>query len=249
MVRLARERGGNPDDPHRRDPLDFVLWQPSLPDEPSWRRAVRRRPSRLARRVLGDGDARARPHHRPARRRHRPHLPAPRVRGRAEREHHRRAVLPPLGALGDGELRGREDVEVARQPRVRERPPEDGRPARHPPRARCATTTAPASSGTTPTSTRAPRSCTACSPPPSVPTAPTRAPTPRACAPPSTTTSTRRARSRRSTTSPARCSPAATTPPRPRCCASSARCSASTSTDRSTRPAEAAQKRRAQSHW
>ena len=37
MVRLARARGGNPDDPHRRDPLDFVLWQPSLPDEPAWR--------------------------------------------------------------------------------------------------------------------------------------------------------------------------------------------------------------------
>jgi L-cysteine:1D-myo-inositol 2-amino-2-deoxy-alpha-D-glucopyranoside ligase len=36
MVRLARERGGNPDDPHRRHPLDFVLWQPSLPDEPAW---------------------------------------------------------------------------------------------------------------------------------------------------------------------------------------------------------------------
>jgi L-cysteine:1D-myo-inositol 2-amino-2-deoxy-alpha-D-glucopyranoside ligase len=37
MVKLARARGGNPDDPHRRDPLDFVLWQPSLPDEPAWR--------------------------------------------------------------------------------------------------------------------------------------------------------------------------------------------------------------------
>jgi L-cysteine:1D-myo-inositol 2-amino-2-deoxy-alpha-D-glucopyranoside ligase len=37
MVRLARARGGNPDDPHRRHPLDFVLWQPSLPDEPAWR--------------------------------------------------------------------------------------------------------------------------------------------------------------------------------------------------------------------
>ncbi len=37
MVRLARTRGGNPDDPHRRHPLDFVLWQPSLPDEPAWR--------------------------------------------------------------------------------------------------------------------------------------------------------------------------------------------------------------------
>ncbi|MBM3672432.1 MAG: cysteine--tRNA ligase [Actinobacteria bacterium] len=36
MVAFARERGGNPDDPHRRDPLDFVLWQPSAADEPSW---------------------------------------------------------------------------------------------------------------------------------------------------------------------------------------------------------------------
>lgn len=36
MLALAAERGGNPDDPAKRDPLDFVLWQPSAPDEPSW---------------------------------------------------------------------------------------------------------------------------------------------------------------------------------------------------------------------
>ena len=36
MLQLAKERGGNPDDPHKRDPLDFVLWQPSQPDEPAW---------------------------------------------------------------------------------------------------------------------------------------------------------------------------------------------------------------------
>src|SRR5436189_411614 len=36
MLPLAAERGGNPDDPAKRDPLDFVLWQPSAPDEPSW---------------------------------------------------------------------------------------------------------------------------------------------------------------------------------------------------------------------
>jgi L-cysteine:1D-myo-inositol 2-amino-2-deoxy-alpha-D-glucopyranoside ligase len=36
MLELARERGGNPDDPNRRHPLDFVLWQPSAPDEPVW---------------------------------------------------------------------------------------------------------------------------------------------------------------------------------------------------------------------
>jgi L-cysteine:1D-myo-inositol 2-amino-2-deoxy-alpha-D-glucopyranoside ligase len=36
MLELAAERGGNPDDPNKRDPLDFVLWQPSGDDEPSW---------------------------------------------------------------------------------------------------------------------------------------------------------------------------------------------------------------------
>jgi L-cysteine:1D-myo-inositol 2-amino-2-deoxy-alpha-D-glucopyranoside ligase len=36
MLALAAQHGGNPDDPHKRDPLDFVLWQPSAPDEPSW---------------------------------------------------------------------------------------------------------------------------------------------------------------------------------------------------------------------
>ncbi len=36
MARLSRQRGGNPDDPRKRNPLDFVLWQPSLPDEPRW---------------------------------------------------------------------------------------------------------------------------------------------------------------------------------------------------------------------
>ena len=36
MLALAAERGGRPDDPAKRDPLDFVLWQPSAPDEPAW---------------------------------------------------------------------------------------------------------------------------------------------------------------------------------------------------------------------
>jgi L-cysteine:1D-myo-inositol 2-amino-2-deoxy-alpha-D-glucopyranoside ligase len=36
MLELAAERGGNPTDPAKRDPLDFVLWQPSAPDEPAW---------------------------------------------------------------------------------------------------------------------------------------------------------------------------------------------------------------------
>ena len=36
MIEFARQRGGNIDDPNKRSPLDFVLWHPSAPDEPSW---------------------------------------------------------------------------------------------------------------------------------------------------------------------------------------------------------------------
>jgi L-cysteine:1D-myo-inositol 2-amino-2-deoxy-alpha-D-glucopyranoside ligase len=36
MLRLAAELGGKVDDPHKRDPLDFVLWQPSGEGEPAW---------------------------------------------------------------------------------------------------------------------------------------------------------------------------------------------------------------------
>ena len=36
MLELAAIHGGRPDDPKKRDPLDFVLWQPSLEDEPAW---------------------------------------------------------------------------------------------------------------------------------------------------------------------------------------------------------------------
>ncbi len=36
MLALAAERGGRPDDPHKRHPLDFVLWQPSADGEPAW---------------------------------------------------------------------------------------------------------------------------------------------------------------------------------------------------------------------
>ena len=36
MLELAAIHGGNVDDPQKHDPLDFVLWQPSQPDEPAW---------------------------------------------------------------------------------------------------------------------------------------------------------------------------------------------------------------------
>ena len=57
---LLAERGGDPDDPRKRDPLDFVVWQRSQPGEPWWDSPWGRgRPgwhlecSAMARRLLG----------------------------------------------------------------------------------------------------------------------------------------------------------------------------------------------------
>jgi L-cysteine:1D-myo-inositol 2-amino-2-deoxy-alpha-D-glucopyranoside ligase len=36
MLRIGPARGERVDDPNKRDPLDFVLWQPSHPSEPAW---------------------------------------------------------------------------------------------------------------------------------------------------------------------------------------------------------------------
>ena len=36
MLAYAAERGGNVTDPNKRNPLDFVLWQPSSEGEPAW---------------------------------------------------------------------------------------------------------------------------------------------------------------------------------------------------------------------
>ncbi|HLH62929.1 MAG TPA: cysteine--tRNA ligase [Ktedonobacteraceae bacterium] len=36
MLKIANERGNYPDDPRKKDPLDFVLWQAQAPGEPAW---------------------------------------------------------------------------------------------------------------------------------------------------------------------------------------------------------------------
>ena len=121
MLRLAAEHGGNPEDPHKRDPLDFVLWQPSLPDEPAWEsRWGPGRPgwhiecSALALRELGrrststEGKG--------------PGLPPPRVRDGPVRVGHGAAVRPAVVPRRAGRARGDEDVQVARQPGLRRRP-------------------------------------------------------------------------------------------------------------------------------
>ncbi len=36
MLPIANERGNTPNDPNKKDPLDFVLWQAAAPGEPTW---------------------------------------------------------------------------------------------------------------------------------------------------------------------------------------------------------------------
>ena len=36
LLKTANERGNNPNDPNKTDPLDFVLWRTSNPGEPTW---------------------------------------------------------------------------------------------------------------------------------------------------------------------------------------------------------------------
>ncbi|MGI9253524.1 MAG: DALR domain-containing protein, partial [Thermomicrobiales bacterium] len=36
MQPIANERGNTPNDPNKKDPLDFVLWQAAAPGEPTW---------------------------------------------------------------------------------------------------------------------------------------------------------------------------------------------------------------------
>jgi L-cysteine:1D-myo-inositol 2-amino-2-deoxy-alpha-D-glucopyranoside ligase len=36
MIALSAQRGADPNDPRKQDPLDFVLWQASTPPEPLW---------------------------------------------------------------------------------------------------------------------------------------------------------------------------------------------------------------------
>ena len=54
MLPVANERGNKPNDPHKRHPLDFVLWQAMAPGEPSWLQPVAL-PPRMAHRVLHHG--------------------------------------------------------------------------------------------------------------------------------------------------------------------------------------------------
>ena len=120
MIALSRERGGDPDRPGKRHPIDPLLWRMARDGEPSWESDLGAgRPgwhvecAAIALNRLGHPD-------RPQRRRLRPDLPAPRVRGRARRGVHRRAaVRPALHAQRHDRPGRREDVQVPREPGVR----------------------------------------------------------------------------------------------------------------------------------
>ena len=63
MLAIFPERGGDPDRPGKKDPLDCVVWRGPRDGEPSWDEPVRPGPPRLAHRVRGDrpGAPRRRP--------------------------------------------------------------------------------------------------------------------------------------------------------------------------------------------
>ena len=54
MAELAAQRGGDPDRPGKKDPLDVLVWRAERPGEPGLGLPVRARQARLARRVRGD---------------------------------------------------------------------------------------------------------------------------------------------------------------------------------------------------
>ena len=54
MLAVFAERGGDPDRPGKKDPLDCLLWQAERPGEPAWDSAARPRAARLAHRVHRD---------------------------------------------------------------------------------------------------------------------------------------------------------------------------------------------------
>ena len=78
MMEVFAERGGDPDRPGKRDPLDALLWQRQRDGDPGWESPFGVGRPGMARRVCGDRSHLPRVGLRRPGRRHRPDLPAPR---------------------------------------------------------------------------------------------------------------------------------------------------------------------------
>jgi cysteinyl-tRNA synthetase len=104
---LLADNGGRTDDPGQARPARPGRLAGQQRRRAGLAVALGAGPSRLARRVHRDGAVDLRPERRPARRRRRPALPAPRLRGRAGRGGHRRhPVRPHLAARGLVQVEG-----------------------------------------------------------------------------------------------------------------------------------------------
>ena len=57
MLAVFADRGGDPDRPGKKDPLDCLVWRAERPGEPALGQRARPRAPGLARRVHGDGAA------------------------------------------------------------------------------------------------------------------------------------------------------------------------------------------------
>ena len=139
MLDVANERGNRPDDPHKRDPLDFVLWQAQAPGEPTWdspwgpgRPGWHIECSVMSTRFLGPtldfhggGGDLVFPHHECE-------------IAQAEAAHRPLAVRPRLAAHGHGRARRRQDEQVTGQPGHGGRPAEALVAGRAPPLPRSA---------------------------------------------------------------------------------------------------------------
>ena len=109
--RRARRSGAVQEEPGRFRAVEAVDARPARLGQP-----VGPRPARLAHRMLGDGRGAPGRDDRHPRRRHRPDVPAPRERDRAEHLRARRqGVRALLAAQRHAHLRRPQDVEVARQ--------------------------------------------------------------------------------------------------------------------------------------
>jgi hypothetical protein len=124
MDRLFAERGGDPDRPGKRDPIDALLWRAARPGEPSWPSpqgpgrpgwhvecaAIAANRLGVGFDIQGGGSDLIFPHH---------------EFSAARRGRYRRAPLrPALRARRDDRTGRREDVQEPRQPRLRlEAPP------------------------------------------------------------------------------------------------------------------------------